>query len=233
MVALNRFTGDLLWRSKGKSEHHTYNSAQNIKLNDRNVLVNFTEYELMGHDTKTGELLWIHKQNYLEPAKRDPDNSEAHSNTIIYEAGFIYYATTGAGNGGVKLELAKDGKSIKEVWRNKDFDGYMGGIVKIGDHLYGCGTDKRGFKSINTKTGEIKNVLKTRAGAVIAADSMLYYYNHGGEIMLITPDPTNMKVVSKFRMKKGSGEHFAHPVINSGKLYVRHGNVIHAYRIRE
>ena len=51
--------------------------------------------------------------------------------------------------------------------------------------------------------------------------------------MLITQDPQNMEVVSKFRMKKGAKEHFSHPVINDGKLYVRHGDVIQAYNIRE
>ncbi|MFC2128414.1 PQQ-binding-like beta-propeller repeat protein [Bacteroidota bacterium] len=233
VVALNRFTGDLIWLSKGKGERNAYNSPQIIKLYDRNVLVNFTAYELMGHDTKTGELLWVHNQNYVKPAKRVPGDDEAHGNTIIYEDGFIYYATTGAGNGGVKLELAKDGKSIKEIWRNKDFDGYMGGIVKVGDYLYGCGTAKRGLKSINAETGEIEKVLKVGNGAVIGADDMLYYYNFRGEVILITQDPKNMKVVSKFRIKKGDKEHFAHPVINNGKLYVRHGNVIQAFNIKE
>ena len=231
-VALNRFTGDLIWISKGKGERHAYNSPQIIKLYDRNVLVNFTAYELMGHDTKTGELLWVHNQDYIGQAKREVDNGEAHSNTIIFEDGFIYYAATGAGNGGVKLELAKDGKSITEVWRNKNFDSYMGGILKIGDHLYGCGTAKRGFKSINAATGEIEKVLKIGNGVVIAADDMLYYYNFAGEVMLITQDPENMEVVNKFRIKKGDKEHFSHPVINNGKLYLRHGNVIQAFYIK-
>lgn len=237
LVALNRFTGDVIWISKGKGEHQAYNSPQIIKLAARNVLVNFTTYELMGHDTKTGELLWVHNQNYIRPENRRPDNDEVYGNTVIYEDGFIYYTSTPAGtdvgNGGVKLALAKDGKSIIEVWRNRDFDSYIGGIVKIGDHLYGCGTVKRGFKCINATTGEIENVLKIGNGVVIAADGMLYYYNFGGEVLLITPDSKNMEVVSKFRIKKGDKEHFAHPVINNGKLYVRHGNVIQAFNIKE
>lgn len=109
----------------------------------------------------------------------------------------------------------------------------MGGTVKIGDQLYGGGTGNRDFKSINTNTGEIGKTLKIGSGAVIAADSMLYYYNFRGEVMLITEDPINMRVVSKFKMIKGENEHFAHPVINNGLLYVRHGNVIQAYNIKE
>jgi outer membrane protein assembly factor BamB len=231
VVALNRFTGEVIWRSAGASERHAYNSPQIIRLHDRDVLVNFTAYELMGHDTETGELLWIHNQNKL--AERIEGNDEAHCNTIYYEDGFIYYTATGAGNGGVKLDLAEDGKSVKEVWRNKDFDGFMGGFVKIGDHLYGCGTAKRGFKSVNATTGEIEKVLKIGNGAVIAADGMLYYYNQKGQVMLITLDPQNMKVVSEFKILKGNDAHFTHPVINNGKLYIRHGNVIQAFNIKE
>jgi len=62
---------------------------------------------------------------------------------------------------------------------------------------------------------------------------MLYYYNQRGEVMLITLDPKNMEVVSTFKIKKGNNAHFAHPVINYGKLYIRHGNVIQAFNIKE
>ena len=107
----------------------------------------------------------------------------------------------------------------------------MGGIVKIGDYLYGTGTEKRNFKSCNAKNGEIGQVLKIGSGAVIADANSLYYYNFKGEVKLLTQDPLNMDVVSEFKITEGSGEHFSHPVINKGKLYVRHGNVIQAFNI--
>lgn len=232
VVALNRFNGELVWISKGASERPAYNSPQIIKLKDRNILVVFTAYELMGHDTKTGELLWVHNQDNVKKEDRRHGMGDTHSNTIIYDGGYIYYAA-GDGNCGVKLELSADGNSIKEVWRNADFDSYMGGIVKIGDHLYGAGTGKRDFNSINANTGEIESKLDIGSGAVIAADGMLYYYNFRGEVILILQEPLNMKVVNKFKMTKGENEHFAHPVINNGKLYIRHGNVIQAYNIQD
>jgi len=231
VVALNRFSGQIIWRSKGAGQRPGYNSPQIIHLNNMNILVNFTAYELMGHNTKTGELLWMHPQDNIKPNKRKPGMGDTHSNTIIFDDGYIYYAA-GDGNGGVKLKVADDGLSIKEIWRNTNFDSFMGGIVKIDDYLYGCGTAKKDFKCINANSGEISQKLKIGSGAVIAADSMLYYYNFGGEVMLITKDPKNMKVAGKFRIKKGENEHFAHPVINRGKLYVRHGNFLPAYNIK-
>ena len=232
VVALNRNTGKIIWVSKGTGERPGYNSAQIINTKKQNVLVLFTAYELLGLNTKTGELLWVHKQDNVLPENRKLGMGDTHSNTIIYDDGFIYYAA-GDGNGGVKLKLTANGDSINEIWRNIYFDSYMGGIVKIGDYLYGCGTAKKDFKSINALTGEIGSKLIIGSGAVIAADSMLYYYNFKGDVMLITQNPLNMEVVGSFKIKKGTREHFAHPVINKGKLYVRHGNVIQAYNIKK
>ncbi len=230
VVALNRFTGDLIWTNKGHGERPGYNQTKIIGLKKRKVLVTFTAYEMLGLDTKTGQLLWAHEQDNTPVADRKEGLGDTHANTVLFENGYIYYVE-GDGNCAVKLELAADGSSIKEVWRNKQFDSYMGGFVKLGDYLYGCGTAKPGFLSLNAQTGEVVKELRTATGCVIAADGMLYYYNFRGEVMLINADPVNMDVVSKFRITKGAKEHFAHPVIHAGKLYVRHGNFLQAFKI--
>lgn len=230
VVALNRFTGDLIWNNKGMGERPAYNAPRIIKLATRNVLVQFSAYHLMGFDTKTGELLWSYLQDNLEPEKRTLGMGDTHSNTVIYEDGFIYYVA-GDGNCGVKLELSDDGSQVTEVWRNADFDGFMGGIINLGDYLYSCGTKKPQLMSIHKNTGEIASTLKIGSGAVIAADNLIYYYNQKGKVMLIDPNPSDMKVISEFEIKKGQKEHFAHPVINNGILYIRHGDYIAAYNI--
>ncbi len=231
VVALNRFNGNIVWISKGEGERPGYNSPQLIKLANRHILVNFSAYHLMGHDTKTGQLLWTHLQDNTPPEKRQPGMGDTHGNTVLYENGFIYYVA-GDGNGGVKLALSANGDSITEVWRDKQFDSFMGGVVKIGDYLYACSTEKPTFKSCNAETGKIGEVLKIGSGAVISADSMLYYYNHKGEVILLTSDTLNMEVKGKFKITKGEKEHFSHPVIHEGKLYIRHGMVIQAYNIK-
>lgn len=230
VVALNRFTGSLIWTNKGHGERPGYNQTKIIQLQKRNILVTFTAYEMLGLDTRTGELLWFHEQDNTPVADRKPGLGDTHANSVLFDNGFIYYAE-GDGNCAVKLELAPDGSSIKEIWRNRQFDSYMGGFVKVGDYLYGCGTAKPGFLSLHVKTGEIGKELKIGSGSVIGADGMLFYYNFRGEVMLINADPLSMEVVSKFKITKGLNEHFAHPVIHDGKLYVRHGNFLQAFKI--
>jgi hypothetical protein len=42
-----------------------------------------------------------------------------------------------------------------------------------------------------------------------------------------------MEVVSKFKCDKGTKEHFAHPVIHNGVLYIRQGKALLAYDIKQ
>ena len=46
-------------------------------------------------------------------------------------------------------------------------------------------------------------------------------------------DPSGLKIISKTKVNLGSDQHWAHPVINNGVLYVRHGNAMIAYKITE
>lgn len=232
VVALNRFTGDLLWSNKGYGERSAYNPGTLIELPNRHIFVTFSAYHMMGLDAETGELLWTHDQDNVPLDKRQPGMGDTHSNCVVYDNGDIYYAA-GDGNGGVKLQLSDDGTEITEVWRNTGFDSYMGGIVKIDNYIYGSGTSKKQFKSINAGTGELCDSLKIGWGALVAADDMLYYYAQNGKLSLLSYD-TNGKITEQgqFKIKRGGQEHFSHPVIKDGILYQRHGEVLMAFDIK-
>jgi len=232
VVALNRFTGELIWSNKGFSERSGYNPGQLIVLPTRHIFVTFSAYHLMGFDTETGEMLWSQEQTNTKPEDRKSGIGDTHSNSVIFDNGNIYYAA-GDGNGGVKLQLSEDGSQITEVWRNPGFDSYMGGIVKIDNYLYGSGTSKKEFKSIDAESGAISDSLKLGWGAVIAADNMLYYSSQNGKLALVSYTPDGkLKEVSQFKIQRGTREHFSHPVIKNGILYQRHGQVLMAFDIR-
>lgn len=232
VVALNRFTGQLLWSNEGFKERSGYNNPLVIKVGERFILVTFSAYHLLGLDAETGELLWSHEQTNTTPETRKFGVGDTHANTILFEDSDIYYAE-GDGNGGVKLQLSNDGSQLTELWQNKKFDSYMGGIVKLGNKLYGCGTTKPRLFCANAETGELIDSLNIGRGAVISAEKMLYYYNYRGEVYLVETSPEKMKVISSFKITKGTKEHFAHPVIHNGILYIRHGNYLGAYQIHQ
>ncbi len=151
MVALNRFNGQLIWSNKGFGEVEAYNSPKLIELQSRKIAVTFSAYHLMGFDAADGKLLWSQEQDSYPPEKRGPGQGDTHANTVLFEDGAIYYAA-GDGNCGVRLNLSADGNSITQVWRNNGFDSYMGGIVKLGNYLYGSGTARPLLYSINAST---------------------------------------------------------------------------------
>jgi outer membrane protein assembly factor BamB len=232
VVALNRFNGRLIWSNKGFGERSAYNSPKLIELPSRKILVTFSAYHMMGLDTETGNLLWSQLQNNYPPEKRLPGYGDTHSNTALYDKGSIYYVA-GDGNCGVKLKLSDDGTRITEVWRNQGFDSFMGGVVKIGNYLYGCGTVKPDLLAINATNGALTDSLKIGSGAIIAADNMLYYYTQKGDMMLLKYNQGKIEKVSSFRIKKGTLQHFSHPVIHEGILYQRHGNTLMAFDIHK
>lgn len=232
VVAFDRFSGKIIWISKGRGERPAYNSPNIIKHANINILVTFSAYSLMGLDANTGELLWFHEQDNVPAAQREPGMGDTHSNTIYYENGSIYYFE-GDGNCAVKLELSADGKSIRQIWRNKGTDNYMGGFVKLGETIYSCGFSRKNLNALDAKTGAFTDSLKCGAGTLISADNLLYYYNLKGEMNLIKPDSKKLTLISSFKISKGSKEHFSHPVICDAVLYIRHGNALMAYDIKK
>ncbi|MCD4710242.1 MAG: PQQ-binding-like beta-propeller repeat protein [Bacteroidales bacterium] len=230
VVALDRFTGELLWSNPGFGEYSAYNQGKLISLPVRNLFITFSAYHLMGLDAETGELLWSQEQESYPPEKRSPGYGDTHPNSVMYGDGSIYYVA-GDGNCGVRLDLSEDGTEITEVWRNPGFDSFMGGVVKIGNFLYTSGTSTQYFKSIDATTGLLTDSLKIGHGAVIAADEMLYYYTQRGQMKLIGYDKGKLKEISSFKIIKGTSHHFSHPVIHNGVLYQRRGEALMAYDI--
>ncbi len=227
VVALNRFTGDLIWICKAESEIPAYTAPLLVRLPTRDLMLTFSKKYLLAIDVKSGEMLWSHKQDTMPESLID-----VHCNTPIYENGFIYYAT-GDGNGAVKLQLSPDGKKITEIWRNSGFDNIMGGFIKKDNFIYGESYGRRIWLSLNTETGKIVDSLKFNKGVTIYADGKLYLYNNKAEMALVNPNHGKMEVISSFKTERGTKEPFSHPVISKGILYLRHGELLMAYNLKK
>ena len=232
VVAFNRFTGTLNWTCMGRGEVPGYNSPIMIKLPTLNILVTFSSYNMMGIDAKTGKLLWFHEQVNTPLADRKPGMGDTHSNSAYYENGYIYYIA-GDGNCGVKLKLSDDGKQINQIWKNPALDNFMGGFIKIDNRIYTGSDSRKMLVCADANTGQVLDSLKTGTGSLALADNMLYYYNQRGEMNLVKPGTNKLELISKFKITAGTKEHFSHPVINDGVLYIRHGKALIAYDIRK
>jgi outer membrane protein assembly factor BamB len=232
VVSLNRFTGKLNWACKGFGEIPGYNSPVLITLPSLKILVTFSSYHLMGIDAQTGILLWSQEQVNIPFAERKPGMGDTHSNSAYYENGDLYYVA-GDNNCGTKLKLSDDGKQITQIWNNKVVDNYMGGFIKINNRIFTGSEAKRSLICADANTGQVVDSLKIGSGSIALANNMLYYYNQRGEMNLVRPGADKMELISKYKITAGTKEHFSHPVIKDGVLYIRHGQALLAYDIRK
>jgi outer membrane protein assembly factor BamB len=223
VVALNRNNGDLIWSSPGKGELSAYCTPLLINLPARKLLVTLTAEYIIGLDASTGKMLWSHPHT---------NRYQVHANTPIYAEGGLF-CFSGYGQGGVKLELSADGSTVTKAWFSDKLDSRMGGMVLVNGFLYGSGDNNREWRCLDWKTGAEKYADKTIGkGVVIYADGMLYCYSEKGELALVETNPAGFKLVSQTKVELGSEQHWSHPVIDSGRLYLRHGNVLIAYKIK-
>ena len=224
-AALNRFTGKILWTSKATGDITTFCSPLLVTLPSGKILVNLMRNNIVGLDAKTGNLLWSQK---IENYKYDGD----HCNTPVFADGFIYYTTAEEnGNGLVKLRLSPDGKKIEEIWRNKNAQNAFGGFIKYGNHIF-MSTSKKSMVCIDTEKGTEITALKPNSGSLVFSDGLFYSYNDNGDMKLIKFEYYKLSEVGRFKVTMGTKEHFSHPVISEGVLYIRHGNTLMAYKIK-
>lgn len=224
VAAFNRITGKPVWTSKALGDTMTYCSPMLIELPERKIIVNLSRYYMFAVDCTNGELLWSYS---LKGAKDDA----SHCNTPIYADGYIYSVSSEENGGGsFKLELTPDGKSIKEVWNNKSVRNALGGFVVVGNNLFTT-IEKNYLKSVELSQGVAVDSVKVRNGTLIYGDNKFICYGNNGELNLINFEQKKFNVTGKLKIEKGSKDHFAHPVLANGILYIRHGKALIAYKV--
>lgn len=223
VIALNKDTGALIWKSKGKGEVTAYCSPLVVERGGNRILMTQTAASILGIDAKTGELYW---------SVDHPNKWSVQANTPLYQDGKAYFVS-GYGKGGVQLQLSEDGKSVTELWRNTTLDDRFGGVVLVDGRIYGSG-DKKSWHCLDWETGEdLYNSKMIKNGNIIYANGLLYCYSEGGEIGIVEPKTNDFNLISSFEVPYGEKWHWAHLVIHDKKLYVRHGTSLMVYDIAE
>jgi outer membrane protein assembly factor BamB len=222
MVALNKNTGELIWSSPGEGDLSAYCSPLYISAQQVPIIVTMTADHIIGVNASTGEKLWSHENK---------NRYSVHANMPVYSNNMIL-CTSGYGRGSTMLRLTNGGKSIEQVWFSEELDNRIGSMVKVGNYAYGSGDSKRYWFCVDWNTGEIKFKEQGLAmGNIIANDGMLYCYTDRGDMVLAKATPEKFDIVSKFPITMGTEQHWAHPVLYKGLMFVRHGDTLMAYKI--
>jgi outer membrane protein assembly factor BamB len=230
MAALDKFTGRTKWQTAQLVEKAHYSSPIVIEHGGQRQYVKLTEKKLFGIQAATGKVLW----------SADFPGRVAVIPTPIYADGQIY-VSAGYQVGCMAVKLAPDNGSVSVVYQNTVMKNHHGGVIKIGDYLYGhSDTPQAGWVCQDWKTGEeVWRNNDLGKGPVHFADGLLYCLEeNSGIVALVEPSPSGWKEVSRFELspkttkRKPSGRIWTHPVVINGKLYLRDQELLHCYDVK-
>lgn len=224
IIALNKKTGETIWKSKlDKADRAEYSSILIADVGGQKQYIQFLGRGVVGLKAEDGTFLW----RYDHPA-----NGTANCSTPLYHDGQVF-AASAYGNGGGSVKLTRDGDKTdaSEAYFIKDMQNHHGGMVLVDGYVYGEG--KGQLYCFDFKTGAVMwHAGKPQKGSILYADKRLYYRSENGPMSLVELNPKQFVEKGRFDPPKGDGPAWAHPVIANGKLYLRHGDLLMCYDIK-
>ena len=232
MVALNASTGETLWLSEAFGGLNNYFTPIVVVHNGKKQIIGVADKYIIGVNPGTGKIEWK-----FDDWNRPDEGEKVLPNAPIFLNGRIVFSS-GYDMGAFMLQLNEDATNVSLVWRNNDLDTHHGGFVLVNGTIYGSNwinNSQGDWVAVDWDSGVTRYQTtwgNKGKGCIITSDNMLYCYDERrGTVGLVKADPAKFDVVSEFRITKGGGSHWAHPVINKGILYVRHGSALMAYKI--
>jgi len=230
IVALDKKTGEELWRSKDLKDNAQYSSLVAADVKGKRQYIQLFMNTLAGVDAGTGELLW---------SSPWPQGRTAVIPTPVYHDGTVYM-TSGYGSGCKLVRI--DGGKAEEIWENKVMKNHHGGVVLVDGHIYGF-SDGGGLVCQELASGKQKwseSGEGIQKGAVHYADGMLYCMDEeAGSVFLAEANPDGYKEHGRFeiprqtKLREGTnGKIWAHPVVIGGKLYIRDQDLLFCFDVK-
>ena len=247
LVALNKKTGDVLWQAAVPAGEGGAGGGGRGRMGSRNTAafaspivatvagvkqyIQFLGGGLVGVSAKDGKVLWFYSGV----------TGTTNCTTPLFHDGCVLVSAAGGGRGPSQtsgcalLRLTPDDKggvSAKEVYHVKDLANHHGGVVRVGDYVYG--TTNNALVCIDFKTGETKwQDRSVGKGSIMAADGRLYVRSENGPIALVEATPAGYKEISRFEQPaRSSKKAWPHPVVAEGRFFVRDWNVLLCYDVK-
>jgi outer membrane protein assembly factor BamB len=234
IVALKKKTGDTVWKcAVPGGDEAGYASAIAVEVGGVRQYVQFLGKGLVGVDATTGKFLWRYDKT---------KDMAANIPTPVFYDGCVFTSTSRNGSGLNRIKVAKDAVESEQVYFNTTKLNSIGGVVRVGDHLYG--TDAGGeLTCMEFKSGKVKwHKPSVGTASVCYADGMLYVRGQGGtgfgkesptRVALVEATPEGYKEYGRFEQPDhGNRPAWPPPVVANGRLYLRDQGVLFCYDIK-
>ena len=242
LVALNKFTGDLIWKTRlpdlgpqGK-EGAGFSSIVVTEAAGVRQYVQLVGRGLIGVEAATGRYLW----GYNAIA-----NENANIPTPVVHEDFVF-AANGYTAGSVLLKLVRAADStagepkinaeVVYSLSGSQFQNHHGGVIRLGDHVYAGHGNNNGLPTcLELETGRV--VWKRRgpgvgSAAIVAVNGQLIFRYQNGLVALIDASPEGFKLNGTFEIPGSGGDSWSHPVVANGFLYLREQDTLFSYDLR-
>jgi outer membrane protein assembly factor BamB len=226
LVALRKATGELVWQSKDFTDGIHYSSPIVEEIGGVRQYIQLTDASVAGIAAADGRLLW------RAPRK----GKTAVVPTPIYHDGCVYVSSGyGVGCNLFKISVDGDKFSTTEVYANKVMTNHHGGVILVGEYLYGF-SEGKGWTCQDFATGKAMwQDKKLGKGSLVYADGMLYLRAESGKgtMALVEATPDGYREKGRFDQPDRS-EHYSwpHPIVIGGRLYIRDQDVLLCYDVQ-
>jgi outer membrane protein assembly factor BamB len=225
LVALEKLTGATVWKARvPEGDRAEYSSVVKADVGGEQQYIQFLQHGVVGVKAEDGTFLWRYKH---------PANTTANCSTPIYQDGRVF-AASAYNTGGGQARLTRDGATTtaKEVYFVRGMQNHHGGMVLVDGYLYGEGRGE--LYCVDFKTGKVMwHEGRPGKGSIAYADGRLYYRDEGGPMTLVEANPDKYVEHGRFDPPRGGGSAWPHPVLANGKLYLRHGDLLRCYDVKQ
>jgi outer membrane protein assembly factor BamB len=234
-VAFDKITGKEIWKTPGTDGQRSYVSPILHTFNNKAYILGSSASDLFIVDPENGDIKASYKYFDSSLWKWQPkgiiwaNSPVVKGNMIFISIGYNYPAKM--------LKINDDVSSLEEVYTNEVLDNHHHGLIEHNGFLYGSYWINNGngnWACLDWDTGETMYDEKWNSkGQMVYADGMLYVYDEkNGNVGLVEPDPSGFRLISSFPVQKGTGQHWSHPYLYEGNMYLRHGDVLMVHRIK-
>jgi outer membrane protein assembly factor BamB len=224
IVALDKATGEIVWKSDAAVGQATYSSCITIEGEDSTLIVNGTGGGLVAVDAATGKLVWSNP--FAEKNANVP--------TPLYADGHLFWAV-GYGKGEICFNVTHAaGKwTFQESWFGKDFNCLLNNYVIVDGRIYGNSRGNKGVLCKDLKTGETCWILSDVPTCQVTwADDRVYVFSDRGRATLVEPLDDEPRITGRVEVT-GDGRSWAYPVVIGGRLYLRYDTNLYCYDVRQ
>jgi outer membrane protein assembly factor BamB len=247
IVALNKKTGEVIWKCPSpfmrpttekqiKAHAAGYSSIVIAEVGGIRQYIQMMHDGVIGVAAKDGKLLWT----YGDKADRFAANTANIPTPIVRGDQIFCVAGYGRGGGLVKLTAADGGVTAAEVYFNRGLNNKHGGVVLVGDYLYGDRDESGNLYCAEFTTGKIVPGWQKRGEtegrgsiSVTYADGHLYCRYTNGIVALVEATPAAYREKGSFKIPNTGGPSWSHPVVVGGRLYLREKDVVWCYDVKQ